>query len=452
MDQTWEQIADDVDRRGRRAFLLTGVVLTSGIGIAALLAGVAPARADSAQKAKASEAGRAATPAAAAATEAAAAAAALTVQVTSPRQVTLARTLTAGGSIAARDELLLASDAPGVRLVQVTVDIGAVVRRGQLLALGDDAQLQAQLAQQEAQIRDKRAELAQAEANLDRAERIKDSGVYSAEAVQTRRTAVESAAAKLDLVLAQKRELGVRIAQTRVLAPADGVIVSRSATVGTVMQPGMELFRLIRDGDLEWRAELPDHALASIQPGGTARVRIDEVRSVEGRVRMVAPTVNARTRNGVVHVSLPRDIPGAPLKAGGHAQGELRIGQVEAWTLPEAALLSRDGQMFVYVIGDQGTARAVRVTTGARQGGVVEVRGLPPDARVVATGAGFVKEGERVRVAGRDGAPGNTPGATPGATSAVTPGAAPAAAPGLPQGSRGAQRSPEALGVEEVRA
>lgn len=442
MDKTWEQIANDADQRGRRAFLLTGVVLTTGIGAAALLAGMAPARADSPHKTKAMESGQAARsgadpggprPAADPAAAAAAAAAALTVQVTSPRQVTMARTLAASGSIAARDELLVAADAQGVRLVQVAAEVGTAVRRGQLLALGDDAQLQAQLAQQEAQVRDKRAELAQAEANLDRAERIKDSGLYSVEAVQARRTAAESAAAKLDLALAQKRELEVRIAHTRVLAPADGVIVARSATVGAVMQPGMELFRLIRGGEIEWCAELPDHALAAVRPGSTARVRIDEGRSVEGRVRLVAPTVNARTRNGVVHVSLPA---GTPLRAGGHAQGELHIGQVEVWTLPEAALLSRDGQSFVYVIGDQGTARAVRVTTGARQGGLVEVRGLPSDARVVATGAGFVKEGERVRVAGPD----------------ISPDISPDGAPALPPGRRGAQSPQGAQGIEGVRA
>jgi len=408
MDKTWEEIAADSernDRRGRRAFMLGGVVLTTGIAAAALLAGIAPARAGATKEhAPANDAGAAKgrapdSPAGAGA----AVAPALTVQVTTPREVTMARTLAASGSIAARDELLVAADAQGVRLLQVAVDVGHVVRRGQLLALGDDAQLQAQLAQQEAQIRDKRAELAQAEANLERAERIKDSGVYSAEAVQTRRTAAESAAAKLDLALAQKRELEVRIARTRVLAPADGVIVARNATVGAVMQPGMELFRLIRGGEIEWRAELPDHALAAVQPGRPARVRIDDGRSIEGRVRLVAPTVNARTRNGLVHVTLPA---GAPLRAGAHVQGELHLGEARVWTLPEAALLSRDGQAFVYVIGEAGTARAHRVTTGARQGGLVEVRGLAADARVVATGAGFVKEGERVHVAGPDaGAP-----------------------------------------------
>jgi RND family efflux transporter MFP subunit len=393
----WERAAHEIDRRGRRTFMLTGVVLATGIAVAAVVAGVAPASAGTPKDA--------AKPATATATATATTdgntplpQTALTVEVTTPRQVTMARTVAAGGSVAARDELLVASDVQGVRLLRVAVDVGALVKRGQLLAQGDDAQLQAQLAQQQAAIRERRADLAQAEANLERAERIKDSGVYSVEAIQTRRTAAEAAAARLEGAIAVKRELEVRIAQTRVLAPADGVIVSRTATEGAVMQPGMELFRLIRDGEIEWRAELPDHALAAIRPGGLARVRLDEQRSVEGRVRLVAPTVDARTRKGLVHVTLPREAAAA-LRAGGHAQGELQLGSVEVWTLPESALLSRDGQAFVYVVGEHGTARATRITTGGRQGGRVEVLGLAPQMRVVATGAGFVKEGERVRVA-----------------------------------------------------
>jgi len=320
---------------------------------------------------------------------------ALTVGVVTPRQVTLARTLAASGSIAARDELVIGSDAAGVRLLEVKVDVGATVRRGQLLALGDDTQLRAQLAQQDAQIRQARAELAQAEANLERAERIRDSGVYSTEALQTRRTSAEAAAAKLDLAQAQRRELEVHLAHTRVHAPADGVIARRSATVGAVMQPGVELFRLIRDDEVEWRAELPDHALAGVAPGATVRVHRADQPAIEGRVRLVAPTVDIRTRNGLVYVSLPR---GSDLKAGSHLQGEIEIGSAAPWTLPEAALVSRDGQPHVVVVAEHGVARLTRVRTGLRQRGLVEVDGLPAGAQVVSTGAGFVKDGERVRV------------------------------------------------------
>lgn len=323
--------------------------------------------------------------------------AALTVDLTTPRLHTLPRSLAAGGSIAARDELVIGSDAGGVRLTEVLVEVGAQVKRGQLLARGDDAQLRAQLAQQDALIKQAQAERVQADANLERAERIVDSGIYSVETVQGRRTAALAAAARLELAQAQRRELEVRLAHTRIVAPADGVIARRSASVGQVMQPGVELFRLIRGGALEWLAELPDHALAQVRPGAPAQVLLDDGRRIDATVRLVAPTIDTRSRNGLVHVALPVE---APFKAGGHARGEIVVASETMLTLPEAVVQSRDGQPFVYVVGPDEVARRTRIATGSRQRGLVEVTdGLAPDARVVATGAGFVKDGERVRIA-----------------------------------------------------
>lgn len=322
---------------------------------------------------------------------------ALTVDVTTPRTQTLPRSLPASGSIAARDELIVGSDANGVRLTEVLVEAGTSVRRGQLLARGDDAQLQAQLAQQDALIRQAQAEKVQADANLERAERIVDSGIYSVETVQARRTAALAAAARLELAQAQRRELEVRIAHTRVLAPADGVIARRSASVGQVVQSGVELFRLIRGGELEWLAELPDHALAQVQPGASAQLVLADGRRIDGTVRLVAPTVDTRSRNGLVHVALPAE---AGLKAGGHARGEVVVARTTMLTLPESVVLSRDGQPVVFVVGADEVAHLTRIATGTRQRGLVEVTGgLAPEARVVAAGAGFVKDGERVRVA-----------------------------------------------------
>ena len=325
------------------------------------------------------------------------AAASLTVEITTPRTMALARTVAASGSIAPRDELIVGSDANGVRLVDVRVDVGRSVKRGELLALGDDQQLQAQRAQQLAQIRQARAELGQAQANLERAERIEDSGVYSVEQLQTRRTNAEAAAAKLELAEATLRELDVRIAHTRVVAPADGVIARRSATVGAVMQPGTELFRLIRDAELEWAAELPAHALGQVEAGAPVRLRGPDGRSVEAAVRLVEPTLDARSRNGIVRVALPR---GTALKSGSHVDGEIAIGRAEVMTLPESVVFHRDGHAWIYVIGDGDVAMLTRIQTGARRDGRLEVvAGVKPGALVVATGAGFVKDGERVRVA-----------------------------------------------------
>lgn len=325
----------------------------------------------------------------------------ITVSLIAPASANFARTIAATGTISARDELIVGSDATGVRLVEVLVDVGSRVQKGQLLARGDDAQLLAQLAQQEAIIQQAQAELTQADANLERAERLKDSGVYSFETVQTRRTSAAASRAKLDLAIAQKRELQIKIAHTRVVAPSAGVISKKLATVGTVVQQGNELFRLIKDGEIEWRAELPSHSLERIGAGASARILLDNGEQIEGRVRLVAPTIDTGTRNGQVYVSLPR---GTALKAGGHARGEILLSNSSALALPESAVLARDGFPFVYTVGPDNVAHLTRVETGARQQGLVEVNGLGADARVVATGAGFVKDGDLVRVA-KDAAP-----------------------------------------------
>ena len=303
----------------------------------------------------------------------------VTVSLVTPTAMQFARSIPATGTVAPRDELIIGSDASGVRLTEVLVEVGAVVQRGQLLARGDDALLRAEFAQREASVRQAQAELLQAQDNLERAERVRDSGVYSAEALETRRHNAMAVQAKLELAIAQRRELEVRIAQTRVLAPSAGVVSKKTATVGQVVQPGSELFRLIKDGQLEWMAELPAHSMTQVQPGASVRVRLDGGEPIDGTVRLVAPTLDASTRNGVVHVALPL---GTAIKAGTHANGEILTQQVSGIALPEAAVLTRDGYPFVFLISADGTRaheahRDRRAIARAGGGDVGPERGRP---------------------------------------------------------------------------
>jgi RND family efflux transporter MFP subunit len=322
--------------------------------------------------------------------------ASVTVGVTTPEITTFSRVVAATGTVSARDELVIGSDASGVRLFEVLVDVGSVVRKGQLLARADDSQLRAQHAQQAAMVKQAQAENEQAQANRERAERLTD--FFSVEIVQTRRTSAATAAAKVDLAIAQLAELEVKIAQTRVFAPADGIISRKSATVGAVVQPGSELFRMIRAGELEWRAELPSHSLALIQAGAVARIVLDNGDSLHSTVRLVAPTMDSATRNGQVFVSLPKNIS---LKAGGYARGEILIEQAESLSVAESSIVTRDGNSFVFTVSEKSIAQLTPVVPGARQRGRVEIRaGLRVQDRIVGTGAGFVKDGDLVRIGG----------------------------------------------------
>ena len=165
----------------------------------------------------------------------------------------------------------------------------------------------------------------------------------------------------------------MRLAQTRVLAPDDGIISARAATVGSLTQPGQELFRLIRGGRLEWRAEVTEAELSRLAPGSTATLIMPNGTQVRGRVRMVAPTVDPQTRNGLVYVDLPPDAPAAAVRAGMFARGEFELGQAPALTLPQSAVLLREG--FAYVFRLDGDSRVVqtKVGVGRRAGDRIEI-------------------------------------------------------------------------------
>lgn len=326
---------------------------------------------------------------------AAAAKPALTVTVASPQKAKLSLTVPANGSLFAWQEASIGAEANGWRLDQVQVNVGDRVQRGQVLARFAVDLPRADLAQIQAAVAEAEATLAAAAADAQRARELQATGALSAQQINQYLTAERTAQARLEAQRAAARVMQLRLAQAEVRAPDDGVISARLATVGAVVGAGQELFRLIRQGRLEWRAEVPADQLARIQPGQLARVTPAGGAAVEGRVRMVGPTVDAATRNGLVYVDLPR--PGTG-KAGMFARGEIALGEGEALTLPQSAVLLRDGFHVVFVIGADGKVAQRRIEVGRRSGERIEVMGLAADVRVVAGGGAFLGDGDLVRV------------------------------------------------------
>lgn len=320
---------------------------------------------------------------------------ALTVETVSPVQREIVRRLPVSGGFAARDELVVGSDV-AVRWSRVMVDVGTSVRQGQLLAQGDDSILAAQLAQHEASLAQAEARAELAQANLQRAETVQSAGVYSVEALHARRNDAAATTAQVALIRAQIREVSARIAQTRVHAPADGVVSHRAVSLGAVTPAGGELFRIIRNGQVEWQAEVPERELRHVREGSVAFVNLGEGLHIEGRVRKLPPSVAPNTRRGIVYVSLPAHVQ---VRAGGHAVGAIELGRAATWVLPLRVVQYRDGTPFIYALDATNVARARPVTLGVRDGEFVEVLDVKPEQRVVATGAGFVKDGEKVQLA-----------------------------------------------------
>ena len=322
--------------------------------------------------------------------------AALTVTAVQPLRGSLPLAVVANGNVAAWQEAVVGAEAAGLRLAEVRVNVGDRVKRGQVLASFAADMPQAELAQARAALTEAEATLSEASANAQRARDLQASGALSAQQINQYLTAERTAAARLDALRAGFKLQQLRLAQTQVLAPDDGVISARAATVGAVVGAGQELFRLIRQGRLEWRAEVSSSDLAALQPGMAVRLTPAGGATVDGRLRVVAPTVDAATRNGLVYVDLPQ--PGTA-RAGMFARGEFMIGSSPALTLPQGAVLLRDGFSYVFQLGAESKVQQVKVSVGRRLGERIEITGgLDSTARVVASGAGFLGDGDSVRV------------------------------------------------------
>ena len=256
-----------------------------------------------------------------------------------------------------------------------------------------------------ASVAEAEASLAEANANAERARTLEASGALSAQQINQYVTAAKTAEARLAAARAVALSAQIKLKNTRVLAPDDGVISARAATVGTIVQAGQEMFRLIRNNRLEWRAELTSTELDKITIGQQVNVTTPAGASVAGRVRAVAPTVDAQTRQALVYVDLINEKKDAnfsahfPAKAGMYAKGEFALGQSSALTVPSQAVVVRDGFSYVFEIKADNRVGQRKVVVGRRTADRTEIiSGVNAQTSIVAGGAGFLNDGDLVAV------------------------------------------------------
>lgn len=343
--------------------------------------------------------GAAASPAAPAAEGAAPAApkAAMTVSTAKPETASLALQLQANGNIAAWQEASVGAEVPGLRLATVNVNIGDVVKKGQVLATFARETTEAESLQGKAALMQAEAAAESAKADADRARSIENTGALSKSQIAQYLTQEKVTRAQFEAAKAAYGASQVRLGNTQVRAPDDGVISARTATVGSVAGAGQELFRLVRQSRMEWRAEVTPAEVGQVKVGQKVEVTAASGLKVAGTVRAIAPTADPQTRNVLVFADLPKH---PELKAGTFARGQFQIGTSQALTVPAQAIVVRDGHNYVFVIDAESKAAQRKVETGRRVGERVEVlQGLKADETVAGQGAGFLNEGDLVKIA-----------------------------------------------------
>jgi len=340
---------------------------------------------------------------------------ALTVTTTKATSGNLVIKLTANGSVAAWQEALIGSEASGLRIQELHANIGDVVQRGQLLVSFASEAVRADLALAQASLAEAQANLAEAAANAERTRALQTSGALSAQQVGQYLTAEQTAKARVESAKAGVDAQQLRMRHTRVVAPDSGIITARVATLGSVVGNGAELFRMIRQGRLEWRAEVTASEMAKIVPGTEVVVTAPGGAQWKGKVRVVSPTVDAQTRMGLVYVDLVPDTSATTaakpqqataslaFKPGMYAKGEFVMGSSQALTIPQQAVVVRDGFSYAFRLNADNRVAQIKLQTGRRvsnaQGDLVEiVSGLNADSTIVSSGAGFLNDGDTVKV------------------------------------------------------
>ncbi|APW43321.1 efflux RND transporter periplasmic adaptor subunit [Rhodoferax saidenbachensis] len=329
---------------------------------------------------------------------------ALTVSVAQAKPRSLPIAISANGSVTAWQEASVGAEANGLRVAELHAAIGDRVQRGQLLASFAAESVQADVALARASVAEATANAAEATANADRARAVQGTGALSAQQINQYLTTELAAKARVDSAKAQLDTQLLRLKHTRLEAPDNGIISARTATVGSVIGAGTEMFKLIRNGRLEWRAEVTSTELGRITNGTPVVVTAPGGAQMKGKVRMVAPTVDAATRNGLVYVDLSGPVTGAnaatgAFKPGMFARGEFELGSSGALTVANTAVVVRDGFSYVYRIAADNRVSQIKVQTGRTLGDQIELLGgVKPEDRLVASGASFLSEGDLVKV------------------------------------------------------
>lgn len=315
------------------------------------------------------------------------------VAVDTVRQSQINNLVVGTGTVAAWREMPISSEANGLAIVEIGVDEGDRVAKGQVLARLNRSLLLTQLEQNSAAVTEAEASLTNALADEQRAHRVPD-GVMSKQTIEQRETLVKTSKARLATARGRLEEMKVRLAQTNILAPSDGIVATRSATLGQVVQTGTELFRLIQDARIEVNALIPEADVFNISPRQPARVVDAAGRVWIASVRLVAPVIDEKSRLGTVRLVLPAD---TDLKPGMFVRVEIETGGTAALTVPLNALVWRDGRPGVFVVND-GIASLKPITVRRKTSAVVEVlHGLDVGERIVVEGAGLLNDGEKVR-------------------------------------------------------
>lgn len=300
------------------------------------------------------------------------------------------------GSLEAQAQVELRAEAEG-RVSRILFVEGEPVRRGQVLLLIDRARLRSETEAAAAAVERARVEAENLERQVERNRELLENGAISRQAYDDLETGFEAARARL---AEARAALGVereRLGDATVRAPFDGRTGERGVDPGDFVQRGDPLVTVVADDTLEMAFSVPERYVGRLQPGSPVELRVQSYpdRTFHGSVSFVSPFVDPTNRTVRIKARVPN--PAAELRSGQFANVLLGLERrPDAVVVPEAAVVPREGDTFVFLVRD-GVANRQTVRLGERSPGIVEVTsGVEAGDTVVVAGQQKLQDGSPV--------------------------------------------------------
>lgn len=319
------------------------------------------------------------------------------VTVIVPGQSSVARTVSATGSLAARVEMPVGVVGEGGQVLRVLAQPGDWVGAGQVLAVIERSVQSEQIRSLAAQVEVARADARLAQAELDRANQLVGRGFISRADIDRKTATRDAAVARVNVAVAQLGEQRARTGRLDIRAPAAGLVLSRDVEPGQIVGSGSGvLFRMARGGEMEMLAEVSEGDLQRLRPGISATVTpVGGSEGFAGQVWQVSPVVDPQTRQGMVRIAIPYT---PAIRPGGFASARIVSGSGEAPLLPESAVQNDARGSYVYVVNAKDMVERRDVTVGqVSNAGVAVTAGLSGREKVVASAGAFLNPGQKVK-------------------------------------------------------
>ncbi|WP_137131743.1 efflux RND transporter periplasmic adaptor subunit [Rhizobium sp. FY34] len=346
------------------------------------------------------------------------------IVVTNVTERNLKDSVVASGTIRPVEEVFVQPLVDGLSIKSLKVDVGDKVSAGQVVAdlnsdslllqksqqLASKAKAEAGLAQYQAQVIEAQANADDTVRQRDRTQNLSRNGTASTAQVEQTAASAAAALARLNaakqavsvgeadikVVQAQIDDIDLKLERTDVKAPVAGVISKKDAKVGAIAAgSGTPLFTMIRDGDIELVADVPESEIGRLKAGMKAKITVAGTsKALDGKIRLISPVVDQTSRLGAVHIIVDDE---HVAKAGMYANAEIVINETRGLALPQSAVATDRRGSFARLV-EGNVVKQVKLEIGIQDAGFVQIlNGLKAGDQVVAKAGAFVRDGDQIK-------------------------------------------------------